>query len=79
MKNENENALKAAFTLASGHFLTEQLPDGFDKWNETQRLKFVEDHKWQPFEYWDPADIYEEIQSLANTMIRFTETYNTKG
>jgi len=73
---ENENALKEAFALASGHFLTDQLPDGFEEWNEAQRLGFVEDHKWQPFEYWNPSDIYDEIQSLAGTMIRFAEKYN---
>ncbi len=74
---ENENALKEAFALASGHFLTDQLPDEFEKWNETQRLRFVENHKWQPFEYWDPADIYDEIQSLASAMIRFAGKYKT--
>jgi hypothetical protein len=76
MKEENENALKAAFTLASGHFLTDQLPNEFDEWGEVQRLGFIEDHKWQPFEYWDPAEIYDEIRSLADTMIRFAEKYH---
>jgi hypothetical protein len=74
--NENENAIKEAFTLASGHFLTDQLPDEFDDWSEEQRLGFIEDHKWQPFEYWDSAEIYDEICQLASTMFRFAEKYN---
>jgi hypothetical protein len=67
---------KKAIICASGQFLTDQLPDEFHKWNQVQRLGFIEEHKWQPFEYWDAEEIYEEICDLANTLVHFAENYN---
>ena len=56
---------------ASGFYLTEDLPEKFDKWSEKKLNKFLVDHAWQPFEYYEGDDIWEHIERLADQ----TRTY----
>jgi len=51
---------------ASGFYLTEDLPKNFGKWSEKKLNKFLVDHAWQPFEYYEADDIWEHIQRLAD-------------
>ena len=51
---------------ASGFYLTEDLPKNFGKWSEKKLNKFLVDHAWQPFEYYEAEDIWEHIERLAD-------------
>lgn len=73
-KNNTSSLLKHRATiLASGHYLTDRLPEDSRDWDEDQYMKFIEDHKWEPFEYWRAEDVEEEIDSLACTLVRFAK------
>ena len=51
---------------ASGFYLTEDLPKNFGKWSEKKLHKFLVDHAWQPFEYYEGDQIWEQIEKLAD-------------
>ena len=51
---------------ASGFYLTEDLPKNFGKWSEKKLNKFLVDHAWQPFEYYEGDQIWEHIERLAD-------------
>lgn len=53
---------------ASGHYLFESLPNNFIDWTEKKLYKWIEQHAWQPFEYWEGEKIFDEIDNLANSM-----------
>ena len=54
-----------AHILASRFYLTDELPADFDKLNEQEVMDFIKNHKWEPFEYWEPHGIWELIDDLA--------------
>ena len=56
---------KSDIIWASGQFLTEFLPDNYDLWSNEKLDDFIDDHKWEPFEDYDPSFIWEQIEHLA--------------
>ena len=54
------------FQWASGFYLSTHCPDEYFSWDDEKQTKWIDDHKWEPFEYWDPKDVCEQIASLAN-------------
>ena len=46
---------------ASGHFLTENLPDDYDQWSDEKLDDFIDDHIWEPFEDLEPSFIWDQI------------------
>ena len=51
---------------ASGFYLTDNIPDEYyTEWDEEEQDEFIQDHLWQPFEYWQTKDVLGEIHSLA--------------
>ena len=53
---------------ASQHFLTESLPDDWQKMSDEEVDEFIENHKWQPIEYWEVRDIWQQIGQVARSM-----------
>ena len=43
---------------ASGQFLTEPFPDDYEQWSNEKLDDFIDDHKWEPFEDYDPSFIW---------------------
>tara|TARA_Y100001938_G_scaffold91199_1_gene125110 strand:- start:639 stop:890 length:252 start_codon:yes stop_codon:yes gene_type:complete len=62
MSNTKESC---AWILASGAYLTESLPSNWEKLNESELHKFIQDHLWEPFEYYPADDVFEFIDNLA--------------
>ena len=54
------------YTIASGYYLTENLPDGWAESMSQDRFDaYLEDHAANGFEYTDPKDLAELIDMLA--------------
>lgn len=56
---------KESIIWASGTFLTEHLPEEYDKWEDEELNIYLEEFVWQPFEYHSVEQIWEYIESLA--------------
>ena len=61
------------FIRLSGHFLAVHLPDDFFTYEEEDQMKFIEDHAWQPFEDYQPEDVYDLIDNLTDDVTRLME------
>ena len=59
---------KSDIIWASGHFLTENLPDDYDQWSDEKLDDFIDDHIWEPFEDLEPSFIWDQILNLAKSM-----------
>ena len=64
-KNEVVLTFKSDIIWASGQFLTETFPDDYEQWSNEKLDDFIDDHKWEPFENYDPSFIWEQIEHLA--------------
>ena len=64
-----------ALIWASGHFLCEHFPEDVISWEEEQVYEFILDNVWQPFEYYPPEGVWENIDNLA---CDFRQTMNDK-
>jgi 3'-phosphoadenosine 5'-phosphosulfate sulfotransferase (PAPS reductase)/FAD synthetase len=53
---------------ASQHFLTDSLPDDWQKMSDKEVDEFIENHKWQPIEDWEIDDIWQQIGQIARSM-----------
>ena len=53
---------------ASQHFLTESLPDDWQKMSDEEVDEFIENHKWQLVEDWEVRDIWQQIGQVARSM-----------
>ena len=69
---------KSDVIWASGHFLTENLPDNYDQWSDEKLDDFIDDHIWEPFEGLDPSFIYDQILNHAQSMREYMEDSNDK-
>ena len=69
---------KSDIIWASGHFLTENLPDDYDQWSNEKLDDFIDDHKWEPFENYDASFICEQIEHLALSVRNYMEESNGK-
>ena len=64
-KNKVVLTFKSDIIWASGQFLTESFPDNYEQWSNEKLDDFMDDHKWEPFEDYDPSFIWEQIEHLA--------------
>ena len=62
---------KKDLIFASGFYLFESLPSGFQHWHEDLLNKWIEEHAWQPFEYWEGEKLWYEIEKLANGVRKY--------
>ena len=72
-KNEVVLTFKSDIIWASGQFLTEPFPDNYDQWSDEKLDDFIDDHKWEPFENYDPSFIWEQIQHLAYSVRKYID------
>ena len=56
---------KELMSVTSGHYLTECFPDDWNDMIEDAQLEWIEDHLWEPFEYWDGVDVLNLIEDAA--------------
>tara|TARA_R110000744_G_scaffold263179_1_gene377605 strand:- start:408 stop:686 length:279 start_codon:yes stop_codon:yes gene_type:complete len=66
---------KESIIWASGHYLTEQLPEDYDEWTDKYYCKYILDHAWEPFEHAEAYFIIEYIDVLAAD---FRKTVNNR-
>ena len=69
---------KSDIIWASGQFLTQGLPDDYDQWDNGKFDEFIDDHKWEPFEDYDPSFIWEQIEHLELSVRNYMENSNAK-
>jgi len=62
----------------SGNFLCENLPDNYDEMEDAELHEYIMDNVWQPFEYWRPQEIWENIENAADALIMFLEKQGIK-
>ena len=70
-KNEVFLTFKSDIIWASGQFLTEPFPDDYEQWSNEKLDDFIDDHKWEPFENYDPSFIWEQIEHLAYSVRKY--------
>jgi hypothetical protein len=73
MKNLDRNKL---FVEMSGNFLTNQLPDDWNTWEETKINDFLEENVWEPFEYFSTDVVWGIIEDATNSAADFIERAN---
>lgn len=56
---------KESIIWASGHYLTEHLPEEYDEWTDEELDSHLLEFVWQPFEYHSAEQIWEYIENLA--------------
>ena len=60
---------KEAYIFASGHYLTNHLPENWEDWSEEKLHNFLEDNVWEPFElYTCTHKVWEYIETLARDL-----------
>ncbi len=57
---------KKAYILASRHFLTDEFPANWEELSDGDLDVFIDQHRWEPFEYHPTTFIWECIDGLAN-------------
>jgi hypothetical protein len=63
-----DEELEYYFISASAHVLTEELPKGFNQWEEDKLYEFILDHAWEPFENHSADFLYNHIEDIALTI-----------
>lgn len=58
------------YRIASEFFLCETLPQDYADMDDDELNEFLEEHAWEPFEYWNANDIAECILDLSYRMKR---------
>ena len=53
------------FCSMSAHFLTNELPVEAIDWEHEKIEEWVEENRWEPFEYWDLHDYIELIEAAS--------------
>lgn len=56
------------YRIASEFFLCNPLPQDYAEMDDIEFNDFLEEHAWQPFEYWSADDMNEIIESLSYRM-----------
>ena len=54
------------FCYASGMYLTDRIPDGYEYWDETKLIDFILNHRVEIFETLEPYEVLEEIEQAAD-------------
>ena len=73
MIDRNTDEWRKLFARMSCHFLTERLPDNWHEMSDNALDEFFEKHVWEPFEYWDTDDVFDQIASVTNEAFEFFE------
>ena len=61
------------FARLSGYYLTSFLPPEWVDWDDEQIDEFFEEHVWEPFEHWPTDEVFSQISSLTDEVIRLLE------
>ena len=64
------------YQWASGHVLTQPLPDNWYDMTTENQNDFLEEHAGGFYEWWDAEDIWSEIDHLAMSAHKF---FSSKG
>ena len=56
------------FEWASSFYLYDDLDKKWINWKEEKLFSEIESLAWQPFEYWEGEQIYNEINKLASSV-----------
>ena len=56
---------KESIIWASGHYLSNHLPEEYDEWDTKDIDNYLLSNVWQPFEYYSADDIWSFIETLA--------------
>ena len=57
------------FQTLSGNFLCQQVPANWLDLTEEEQNQFVQEHIWQPLEYWDASEVINLIQDASDCLI----------
>ena len=58
---------------ASGHYFCDELPDGWDTWEQEELDKWCEDNAWEPFEHHPTDWVFKQAANLALSIHRCVE------
>lgn len=64
-----------AYITASGHFLTNPLPNDWEDMSEDDLNSFISDNLWEHFENCDPHYVFEHIDTLARDFLNFNKKH----
>ena len=67
------NINEQAYIAASAHFLTKEFPADWQNMNESEILKYIDEHQWEHFDGVNPVEVWEHIENLANDFIFFAK------
>ena len=56
---------KESIIWASGHYLSNHLPEEYDEWDTKDIDNYLLSNVWQPFEYYSADEIWSFIETLA--------------
>lgn len=62
--------------LASGHYLSANLPSNWYDWTEEQQNEFLIENNWEPFEYHSPEYVWGCIESAAKVTYNLIQDLN---
>lgn len=62
-----------AYQKAAGEHLTDYLPDNWEEMEEDELFLFLEEHAWEPFEYYTGSRIWEMITESAENLLEASE------
>lgn len=69
------NALLIRATIiASGNYLTQNLPDNFNDLSNDDINLFIEENVWEPLENFSPDWVYEQIAICGELMVQFLKS-----
>lgn len=56
---------------ASGHFLTEKIPDDWEDMSSAEQDDYLQEHVWEPYVNRPLGELWELIEINADTSIHF--------
>jgi hypothetical protein len=56
---------KRYYINASGQYLTDYLPQNFDKWTKRKLINFLNKNAWEPLEDYPPEYVWDQIEASA--------------
>jgi hypothetical protein len=59
------------FEHCAGHFLSEELPNGWQELSYEDQCKFMADHPWEYFEGCDGEWIWDHVDTMASSIAGF--------
>jgi len=63
------------FIYASGMYLTDRIPNGYEYWDETKLIDFVYNHMVDIYDHLDPTEVLSEIEQAADHWWAFTREH----